>query len=76
MYELKRGDMDLKQVVSESLYRKEWNTIEDEKTQPCFLREIISIGGRWFMRLYSNVSDYYDKRLTCYGVEDQVLSLR
>ena len=42
MYELKRGDMDLKQVVSGSLYRKEWNTIEDEKTQPCFLREIIS----------------------------------
>jgi hypothetical protein len=34
--------MDLKQDVSENLYRKEWESIEDEKTQPRFLREIIS----------------------------------
>ncbi|MBT6718715.1 MAG: hypothetical protein HOB18_13925 [Nitrospina sp.] len=34
--------MDLKQSMSENLYRKAWDTIEDEKTQPRFLREIIS----------------------------------
>ena len=34
--------MDQKQGVPENLYRKEWDAIEDEKTQPRFLREIIS----------------------------------
>ena len=34
--------MDLKQSMSENLYRKVWDTIEDEKTQPRFRREIIS----------------------------------
>jgi hypothetical protein len=35
-----------------------------------------SFSGRWFMGLYSNASDCYEKRHTCYGVEDQVLSGR
>ena len=32
----------MKQKVSENLYQKEWKAIEDEKTQPRFLRKIIS----------------------------------
>ena len=34
--------MDITQGVPENLFRKEWDEIEDEKTQPRFLREIIS----------------------------------
>lgn len=29
-----------------------------------------SVSGRWFMGLYSNASDFYAKRHTCYGVEE------
>ena len=32
----------MKQLVSENLFRKEWDAIEDEKTQPRFFREVIS----------------------------------
>lgn len=31
-----------------------------------------SFKGRWFMGLYSNESDLYAKRHTCYGVEDKI----
>ena len=31
-----------------------------------------SFDGRWFMGLYSNASDLYKKRHTCYGVEDLI----
>lgn len=33
-----------------------------------------SFDGRWFMGLYSNVSDLYEKRHTCYGVENAINS--
>ena len=33
-----------------------------------------SFDGRWFMGLYSNASDLYAKRHTCYGVEDSLKS--
>ena len=35
-----------------------------------------SFGGRWFMGLYSNASDVYAKRHTCYGVENTINSER
>jgi hypothetical protein len=33
-----------------------------------------SFDGRWFLGLYSNASDLYAKRHTCYGVEDAIKS--
>ena len=33
-----------------------------------------SFDGRWFMGLYSNASDLYEKRHTCYGVENAINS--
>jgi hypothetical protein len=33
-----------------------------------------SISGRWFMGLYSNVSDAQERRHTCYGVEEVLSS--
>ena len=33
-----------------------------------------SFDGRWFMGLYSNASDLYEKRHTCYGVEEMMLA--
>lgn len=40
----------MKQKVSENLYQKEWKAIEDEKTQPRFLRKIISTPYKEFSK--------------------------
>ena len=36
----------MKEMVSDNLYQKEWEAIEDEKTQPRFLREVLVLRGR------------------------------
>jgi hypothetical protein len=50
LYEFKGGNIGLKKMVSESLFRKEWEAIEDEKTQPRYLRKVISTSHKEFSK--------------------------